>query len=177
MVVDVNIPILINRFYMHDQLKDQLLTLIESAQSDEERADDSITNTDWNLNLPLGQPDYQQLLMPHILAQSQKTFNRGSALQLTDMWFQQYQKGDTHGWHVHDSCHWANVYFLELPSKDSKTQILDLNRNEIEYEAEEGDIISFPSMLLHRSKPNLLLDRKTIIAYNINFTHVRDCDP
>jgi len=173
----VNIPIYVDRFYMHDELKDQLLDSLSCAEADEERIDDSITKTDWNINLPLGVPQYQQLLLPHILAQAQQTFNRGSALQLTDMWFQQYHKGDTHGWHVHDSCHWANVYFLELPSSDMKTQILDLDRNEIVYEAQEGDIVSFPSMLLHRSKPNLSLDRKTVIAYNLNFTHVRDCDP
>jgi len=173
----VNIPIYVERFYKHNELKSQLLDLISIAESSEERQDDCISNTDWNLNLGLGVPKYQQLILPFILDQSQKTFNRGSALQLTDMWFQQYHQGDEHGWHVHDSCHWANVYFLELPSSNEKTQILDLERNEIVYEAQEGDIVSFPSMLLHRSKPNLSLDKKTIIAYNINFTHVRDCDP
>ena len=176
-MVVMNFPLHVNKFFKHDELKEQILECLKSSTARQETKDDTITKTDWGLEIPLGSSNYQQLILPHIISQSQKTFNRGSAFEITDMWFQQYYKGDTHGWHVHEYCHWANVYFVELPSKDFLTEILDLERNAIEYEAQEGDIISFPSMLLHRSKPNLSIDRKTVIAYNINFTHVRDCDP
>ena len=176
-MVVIDFPFFVNRFYKHDELKDEILKSLETSTSREESKDDTITKTDWGLEIPLGTSDYQQLILPHIISQSQKTFNRGSALEITDMWFQQYYKGDTHGWHVHEYCHWANVYFVELPSKNFLTEIVDLNRVPIEYEAQEGDIISFPSMLLHRSKPNISIDRKTVIAYNVNFTHIREYDP
>jgi hypothetical protein len=170
-------PVYVQKFHKHDELKEQILSLLETAEHRKETEHDTITKTDWGLELPVGIPNYQKLVLPHIVDHSQKVFNRGAALQINEMWFQQYMQNDTHSWHVHEYCHWANVYFVELPTPDSITQILDLERNEIKYTANEGDIVSFPSMYLHRSKPNKSIDRKTVIAYNINFTHVRMHDP
>ena len=34
---------------------------------------------------------------------------------------------------------------------------------------EEGDIITFPASLLHRSPKNTTMKRKTIISFNSNF--------
>ena len=77
---------------------------------------------------------------------------------------------NTHKWHVHGRAHWSNVYFVELPNRDMKTQIFDIRKEKlIEYDVKEGDIISFPAMLCHSSPPNLSDERKTIIAFNTSF--------
>ncbi len=79
-------------------------------------------------------------------------------------WFQQYFQGTKHGWHQH-SGHWAFVYFIELPEPDEATEFLNYGTLKVK----EGDILCFPTFLVHRApeiKSNL---RKTIIASNQSF--------
>jgi hypothetical protein len=93
-----------------------------------------------------------------------------NGIVFSNFWFQQYYNSDFHGWHVHMHCHWTNVYFAELPDLNIKTEIMKFGNNElITYDVQEGDIISFPSMLYHRSPPNPSNNRKTIISFNTNF--------
>ena len=56
-----------------------------------------------------------------------------------------------------------------MPDTDYVTELLDVNNKPIKLNAKEGDIITFPSHLLHRSKPNGN-KRKTIISYNSSFS-------
>lgn len=92
---------------------------------------------------------------------------------LVSMWFQQYVTGDTHGWHIHDS-NFSCVYFLELPDASSATELINpFNQNDrIVPSVKEGDVIMFPSFVLHRS-PMITEGRKTSIAFNINVELVR----
>lgn len=82
----------------------------------------------------------------------------------SQFWFQQYLQSSDFGWHQH-SGHWAMVYYLELPEMSESTEFLNYGQLDVK----EGDIIFFPTFLVHRSpviKSNL---RKTIIATNCNF--------
>lgn len=87
---------------------------------------------------------------------------------IVSMWFQQYTSGDTHGWHIHDS-NFSCVYFLELPDTSSATELINpFNQNDLITPAvKEGDVVMFPSFVIHRS-PLLKQGRKTSIAFNIN---------
>ena len=103
----------------------------------------------------------------------------GKDLGLTPMeihihngWFQQYTDGGQHSWHNHTDCQFANVYFLELPDEEYKTEIVDENGDIIEFAVKEGDVLSFPSWMLHRSKPNFSKHRKSIISFNTSFNHI-----
>ena len=42
------------------------------------------------------------------------------------MWFQQYNVGGFHDWHVHPRCHFTNVYYLELPDTNLVTEIKNM---------------------------------------------------
>lgn len=79
-------------------------------------------------------------------------------------WYQQYFKGSSFGWHQH-SGHWAFVYYVELENTSDSTEFLNYGT----FNVSEGDIIYFPTFLVHRS-PTIASDtRKTIIAGNLKF--------
>ena len=81
------------------------------------------------------------------------------------LWYQQYQKGDTHTWHRHQDSIFSNIYFVELPEEASKTTLRFLGK-EFQIEVLEGQILTFPSFFEHCSKPSLSERLKTIIGFN-----------
>jgi hypothetical protein len=83
-------------------------------------------------------------------------------LKIQNYWFQQYYYNNYHDWHNHPQCHFSSVYYLELPKG---TPITEFKVSQ-EIEAKEGDIITFPGYLFHRSPPNGLKKRKTVIVFN-----------
>ena len=89
--------------------------------------------------------------------------------EIVRTWFQQYYEKADHDWHTHPRCNYTNVYFLELPNEKYKTEILDSNGKLIYYEAQEGDIITFPAGMQHRSAPNSS-ERKTVISFNSDYS-------
>ena len=87
---------------------------------------------------------------------------------INEIWFQQYQQGSKHSWHVHGS-NFTNVYYLDMPKDSPKTQFVDpKTQYAYEFDVEEGDIISFPSWLIHRAPPNESKEMKTIISWNMD---------
>ena len=85
-------------------------------------------------------------------------------LKMFQFWFQQYLQGSDFGWHEHRG-HWAFIYYVELPDTKEATEFLHYGQ----FDVKEGDILFFPTFLVHRSpiiKSNL---RKTIISTNIDF--------
>ena len=85
-------------------------------------------------------------------------------------WYQRYAKADEHTWHNHPAAHFTNCYFLELPDSSYKTEVLNINGELIEYDAKEGDVITFPAWMKHRSKPNGD-GQKTIISFNSSYMY------
>ena len=95
--------------------------------------------------------------------------NVGKELQCTkctvsNVWFQQYQKKDYHPWHNHAKSNYTCIYFVELPEKLG-TEFLNINVNDIH----EGDLLTFPSSIMHRSPVNTTDKRKTIISFNLDY--------
>jgi|TARA_A100000172_G_C3044038_1_gene111704 hypothetical protein len=88
---------------------------------------------------------------------------------IANAWFQQYHDGAHHIFHNHEKTNWANVYFLEMPSTTYRTQV-KVRGKLFKYQAKEGQVITFPAHLLH-SAPSIDKKRKTVIAFNSNFSH------
>ena len=90
---------------------------------------------------------------------------------IMNMWFQQYKKNDKHSWHLHHGCTYSGVYYVEC-QKENITEYLDFLDigNPIKFNAEEGDVVIFPSLLLHRSPPIESDVLKTIISFNFDYT-------
>lgn len=164
--------VIVTPFSLHNILKQKLLELIDSSNLVESitTANDNITKTDFNYSENYDR-NYLNLCKPYIIdciSQKFKHYNT-NGLAFGNFWFQQYHENDFHDWHIHKNCHWTNIYFLELNTKSQLTQIRDLSGSLIAYEAKEGDIISFPSFLYHRSSQITDNLRKTIISFNSNF--------
>ena len=83
-------------------------------------------------------------------------------------WFQQYTQNTAFGWHQHNK-HFAVVYYLELPEMSEATEFLNHD-----IPLKEGQIIFFPTFLVHRSPIIKSNTRKTIIATNLEFVVDRE---
>jgi hypothetical protein len=169
-------PIIVTKITEHVEIKTKLLELISTASSRSilenfNGCTDQISNADWHLNEDTAR-EYLKFVQPILIKHTKEAFSQYNleGLVFGNFWFQQYQTNDTHGWHVHKNCHWTNVYFVELPNSDLKTQIQTVDRRSIiPFDAQEGDLVSFPSFLYHRSPINSSATQKTIISFNINF--------
>lgn len=76
-------------------------------------------------------------------------------------WYQIYEKNNFHETHTHAGTNFTNVFFLQLPNQNLKT-----NFHNKSYSADEGDLISFPAFVPHNSKINIYDKHKIIISFN-----------
>ena len=97
------------------------------------------------------------------------------SIHFSDIWYQKYYKHDYHMTHNHGALGWSSVVYVEFdPEIHTGTRLLSPFGNHIdgtvmEYlpKIEEGDMILFPSSILHESSINRTDKRRTIISYNI----------
>lgn len=125
----------------------------------------------YDFNIPKTPRTYKDimddLLLPYVEIMEEKYALKETSKSL--YWFQQYEQGSDFGWHQHGG-HWAVVYYLELSEMLESTEFINYGQ----FNIKEGDLLFFPTFLVHRSpliKSNL---RKTIIATNISFEVDRD---
>ena len=168
----------IKKFRYHTELKSALLNLLDTAKYENtvnSQVEVSITKTDWFDCTNFERPWFKfikESLTTEVLS-VYKDIGYGG-LRLNEIWFQQYLQQSEHGWHVH-SANFTNVYYVELPEGTSKTQLIEPYSGKlIELDVEEGDIVSFPSMVLHRGPPNNSNSRKTIISFNTDVIYSDD---
>ena len=164
----------IEKFKHHNEIKDNLLNLIEKAENDnfvdmKEYYGDNITKLDWRDSSNMDR-EWVQYFLPFFskYLSAEANQKRFFEVRLPKIWFQQYQKGGKHGWHVHGD-NYAGVYYLDLPQEVPKTQLLLEDGRVITPEVEEGDILLFPSSLIHKAPENETDIQKTIISFNVNF--------
>lgn len=162
----------------HESLKPEILKYIENYTSPYDTSTDTISKTDWNtitqrfMNRVIEK--YIELIKPFIdgeLTELYKNTYGGNRVELVNYWFQQYQKDDNHRWHNHPSCHFSNIYYVELPDGAPKTQFYNPKTKEfIQVEVSEGDVLSFPAYYMHQSPPVTDEVRKTVVVFNTNAT-------
>jgi len=178
-IQNVSSPFIITKVDNHKEHKETLLSYINIFNKDNKTdvsletmgfGDDSkLANvkSDWNLE----RGDYLKYFYDSVIQKNMKEIKEYLKMgqwAIENGWFQQYSKGGEHNWHCHTNSQFSNCYYLELPDKEHLTEIKDLNGELIEFDAKEGDMVTFPSYLLHRSKPNNG-ERKTVISFNSNF--------
>jgi hypothetical protein len=174
----VELPILVTKFKQHTGLKNQLLESIRLGPGmsliDNH---DNISKTDWNLSAEVKRPYLEILTAPLVehLKEAYLPFN-ATGFQVHNFWFQQYKENSTHDWHVHQAAQYTNIYYLELPAGSPRTQILNpMDFNEvIEIEAKEGDVVTLPAAVFHRSPPVVGNLQKTIISFNTSLLKLAD---
>lgn len=179
-IENVGAPLVKKQLDAHNAIKEILLSAIEHNGrkiKDDDSLDQSplytnITKTDYNF--PLTTVPYKEHFFPHL-----DQFLKECALEFDwtfwkvhNVWFQQYVQGSSHGYHTHTECQFTGVYYLEFPEGSPCTDIIHpfdkLTVRQIN--VAEGDIIIFPSFMLHRA-PLITNDlRKTIISFNMSFS-------
>jgi hypothetical protein len=154
----------------HNELKPLILSNIEKLGKNPFSENvSSISNTDWNLP-PEVQRDYMDIVYPLFVnhfEEIKQSYGWWYKQILTNFWYQQYEHLDYHHWHIHPSCLFSSVYYLELPEGSSGTEF-KTPQSSFKISAREGEILTFPSSVFHRSSANQSARRKTIIAANWN---------
>ena len=158
----------------HLKIRDSILYEILRSKSDSLKVtdryySDNISRLDWSLARDLSSRKWVSILLPSFMDEVTRVMGSMAynEVELFEMWYQQYLKGDKHGWHIHGQ-HYTGVYYLEYPKGCSKTEVCSpFNFNKKQLDVEEGDIIIFPAHFIHRGLPNSNF-RKTIISFNFD---------
>jgi len=175
----LNTPCLLASFKNHNKLKNTLVSLIKETKADhlnEQQGyySDLIHRLDWSQS-----KDKNRKWVKHILPFLQKHFETYSRklgyekVDVTNIWFQQYNKNGKHGWHTHAE-NYTGVYYVQFSNKCAKTELIDpfSQDQKITIDAKEGDIVIFPSYVIHRATEQKGDLEKIIISFNINFTKI-----
>ena len=161
----------------HSNIKSNLLEFIDNDPSGKQFIDsvDHLNKTDFfSMDKREAIPYYYSVFYNNAQDYYWEVLDRYCMenIDLESIWYQQYIKKDTHGWHVHPHSSISFVYNLELENSGSSTEFYDRkNKQIVQLDVNEGDILTFPSYLIHRSAP-LIGNRKTIISGNYNFDSV-----
>jgi len=173
-VETINSYIFIQKVKEHKEIKNKLLSLLDEIKNDKIESDnEKIQKSDYNLSVDVERKYgsmFQDIVRPY--NENIKEFYKAEKILINNYWFQQYGDNGYHNFHIHPFSLLSNVYYLELENNNS-TVFYDMqNKKEIKYNLEEGDLITFPSLLPHRSQVNTN-GRKTIISYNSDVIGIR----
>lgn len=160
----LNVPYFKFKVDNHESLKPRILQAIDSIGVHPFiDGDQRITNTDWHI----GQVDRPYMSLMH------DWYNYSCQLLSSEFdmpvhcentWYQQYSKGDYHGWHTHNAFY-NGIYYVELDSNASRTTVK--LGHETDIEVQEGDILLLPGSILHQSRSNPTDMRKTVVVFNL----------
>ena len=104
-----------------------------------------------------------------------KSFMDGNPVDLVEMWYQKYYNMVDHKAHCHGFTGWSSIIYVEFdPEIHESTRFFspfrqpwDCDMEVFQPKVKEGDMILFPSSLLHEAPLNKSDTRRTIISYNI----------
>ena len=173
-------PVIVEKFPLHNKIKKDLLKLIgESKDTPYKNVTltmyDDLAKTDWPLSSNFKKRKWVNKYGQDICNfLSELAIILGyTKIEVSRLWYQQYKKNQTHGWHQH-ARNYSGVYYLEYPENTEPTQFLfteDLHKT-FSVKVKEGDMILFPSYIIHRSPPLQTDKRKTIISWNLDFLNI-----
>mgnify|MGYP000719227115 CR=1 FL=1 len=171
--IKVETTALLKPFKYHNQIKENLLSKINNSYNDnlnvkDQYYGDQIHRLDWSKNLDYSR-EWIQLVKPKLEEHFYECANNLNyqSCEVRGMWYQQYTKNNTHGWHIHGE-NYTGVYYLEMNHGSPATEIYDGDKV-IQPEVNEGELCIFPSTIIHRA-PSFATDaRKTIISFNTSY--------
>lgn len=172
--LECKLPILINSFDKHSLYKTSLMSYFDKEEFMKENFEkDNITKVDFNKAKDFKRPWVKLILddfHKHLLKfANHMGFQKCFIYQL---WFQQYNKQGTHSWHVHGH-NYTGVYYVNFNENCAKTRIIDPVTEEMrDIDAKEGDVVIFPSTVVHRALVQEIDFPKVIISFNISFDNV-----
>ena len=108
-----------------------------------------------------------------VLDEFQESYPRD--IQITSMWYQKTFSGQMHGVHNHGALGVSAAFYVEFdPLLHKPTTFYApfhnfFNGDMVSYtpEVKEGDVVFFPSYLLHQQDPNKSPVIRTVVSFNI----------
>ena len=99
----------------------------------------------------------------------------GNPVEFVEMWYQKYYNLVEHKTHCHGFTGWSSIIYVEFDPKVHEStrffspfrQPWDCDVEVFQPKVKEGDMILFPSSLLHEAPVSRTDTRRTIISYNI----------
>ena len=95
--------------------------------------------------------------------------------QIKSLWCQKYSKGNSHGIHNHGSIGFSGIFYAQLREGHKATRFIlpfadFTNGNALDHypEVNEGDVLFFPSFLLHGADPSTSDEERIIFSFNID---------
>ena len=165
---------LVDNFTSHSKIKNDLLLLMKDQPSDKLKDIDNIEKLDWSQHKDMNRP-WVKLIETDLLNHFKKCAKilHYEDLQLKALWFQQYNKNGVHNWHSHGD-NYTGVYYVNWNKECAKTRYVDPITQEVkDIEAEEGDVVIFPSTVIHRANTQKIDFPKVIISFNISFDNIQ----
>lgn len=164
-------PISVKPLKEHGQLKQKILDAIQRQENAEHMTapDSDIIKCDWNTARYDGDREWLKLINP-FLSVHLDSWCKEMGYQtfgITEIWFQQYATGGKHAWHTHSN-NFTNVYYVNLPEDAQTEWINPLTKEKNKFDVHEGDIVTFPSWVIHRAPANNTEETKTIISWNMD---------
>ena len=104
-----------------------------------------------------------------------KNFMDGNPVEFVEMWYQKYYNMVEHKTHCHGFTGWSSIIYVEFDPKVHEStrffspfrQPWDCDVEVFQPKVKEGDMIIFPSSVLHEAPVNRTDTRRTIVSYNI----------
>lgn len=175
-ILDKSIPFFISHNENH---KVDKLTILDNIRKIGKysivRPHEEVDNTDYHVREDYlskaelqAKKDYFNVIMEfvrqHYSAIADKMNLHGVELA-THYWFHQYTQVNSHfDFHMHQGCMLSNIYYVELP--EGAGTIFKTINGEFKVDVKEGDLLTFPSIFLHKSAQLKTKSRKTIISFN-----------
>tara|TARA_R110000787_G_scaffold87015_1_gene185493 strand:- start:495 stop:1034 length:540 start_codon:yes stop_codon:yes gene_type:complete len=158
-----------DKFQPHDLVQDHLINFLnKTANNLDYHPRDKIDYLDWEKSTNM-EREWVKFIKPLLEKHFLKCIKnlKLNTVHIRDLWFQKYKKDGVHNWHIHSN-NYTGVYYLKFPKHSTKTQLVNKQKI-LEIDAKEGDIVIFPSFVVHRS-PKITEDiEKIIISFNLDF--------
>ena len=179
----INFPILKNKFKNHGLIQKDLIKLLNQSKdsswhNSKDAFNDRLKKTDWPDAEYFDRP-WVAKIFPYLqfnLDEFAKYLGYEKVM-LNKIWYLQYENNTIHNWHIHGD-NYSGVYYLSMPknNKTAFTQFIYPDNLEKSFliEAEEGDLIFFPSFLIHRAPALQSSTDKIIISWNLNANSIQD---
>jgi len=165
----------IHKVKNHLFIKDKILDYIKNQPNRNHVGNqDNLFKFDYDII----QKQYGSIIFDNIkeyIEELKKLFNCNK-ITIHNYWYQQYIKNNFHSWHTHGGSNFSTVYYIELPNNKYQTEFFDcIKKSYINIgKVEEGDILTFPSYITHRSKKIEEDTRKTIFSFNLSIEQTKD---
>lgn len=172
----LNVPgsMFISKVDNHNDVKKKILDELNGVNSTKYRMSDrlqEIYNSDFIMSEEYRAPYMDvvyQAVRQHLVDVS-IALGSVSGMTVSRIWYQQYEQGNFHGWHNHPKSMFSSVYYVQLDGQSPSTTFKHIGQ-EFEVPVQEGMVLTFPSHMMHCSKPNQSNTIKTIVSFNSDIT-------